>query len=243
MYDPNHFYVRLPLENAGNVRDLGGYPGIGGRPVRFKRFLRAGTLAYLADWEIDFLMDYGVRTVIDLRTPVEAAIEPNPLVKRNGVTCINVPLLTGDLSKYPYQHENPDALSDMYIHIFSTNSDMIATAVRQIANAKEGAILYNCSAGKDRTGVLSYILLALAGVSKEDIIANYQITETYYLPLFKKYAPDFDQIPVHYLTSQARNMELTIEFIANKYGNIKEYLLAHNVSPEDISKINKRLLH
>ena len=240
--DPTQPYVRLPLENAGNVRDLGGYPGFGGAPVKFKRFLRAGTLAYLEDWEIDFLIDYGVRTVIDLRTPVEADNEPNTLTNRKEITCFNIPLLIGDLSQIPYQHENPYVLSDMYIHIFSANSNMITEAVRQIANASPGTIIYNCSAGKDRTGVLSYILLALAGVSKEDIIANYQITETYYLPLFKKYTPDFNEIPMHYLTSQAKNMELTIEFVTDKFGNVEEYLLAHGVCAVEIERVRNRLL-
>ena len=242
LYDANQFYVRLPLENAGNVRDLGGYPGIGGRPVKFKRFLRAGTLAYLESWEIDFLIDYGVKTVIDLRTSIEAVNEPSPFAKQKGINCLNIPFLLGDLTQYPYQYENLDALSDMYIHIFNSNSGMIAEAVRQIANATEGTILYNCSAGKDRTGVLSYILLALAGVSQEDIIANYQITETYYLPLFKKYMPDFDKIPLHYLGSTARNMELTIEFITNKFGNVEDYLLVHGVGMDEIERVRKRML-
>jgi len=243
LLDPTQFYVRLPLENAGNVRDLGGYPGIGGRPVKFKRFLRAGTLAYLESWEIKFLIDYGVKTVIDLRTSSEAANEPSPFAKQKGVCCLNIPLLLGDLTQYPFQYENLDALSDMYIHIFNSNSGMIAEAVRQIAGACEGTILYNCSAGKDRTGVLSYILLALAGVSPEDIIANYQITETYYLPLFKKYAPDFDKIPIHYLGSTARNMELTIEFITNKFENVENYLLTHGVGVVEIEKVRERLLY
>lgn len=240
--DPNQIYVRLPLENAGNIRDLGGYPGSGGLPVQFKRFLRAGTLAYLKSWEIDFLIDYGVKTVIDLRTSNEAANEPSTFATRKDVCSLNIPFLLGDLTEYPYQYENLDALSDMYIHIFNSNSSMVAEAIRQIANAEEGTVLYNCSAGKDRTGVLSYILLAIAGVSQEDIIANYQITETYYLPLFKKYVPDFDKIPIHYLTSTARNMELTIEFVTNKFGNVENYLLAHGVNIDEIGKVRRRLL-
>jgi protein-tyrosine phosphatase len=213
-----------------------------GQPVKFKRCLRAGTLAYLQGWEIGFLLEYGVRTVIDLRTPAESSREPNPLEKWKEVKCLNIPFLIGDLSQYPYQYENLDALSDMYIHIFNDNAGMVAEAMRQIAAAGEGIILYNCSAGKDRTGVLSYILLSLAGVSREDIIANYQTTETYYLPLFKKFAPDFDKIPIHYLDSKARNMERTIEFIEGRFGCVEDYLLGNGVSPAEIEKVQRRLL-
>lgn len=241
-YDPNRIYVRLPLENSGNIRDLGGYPARDFKTTRFKRFLRAGTLAYLTEPEIRFLLDYGVKTVIDLRTEGEAGNEVTPFRDIPGVGYTLIPFLVGDITSYPYEQNNLNAMSDMYIHILDVCAENVVKAIRTIASAEEGTILYHCSAGKDRTGVLSYILLALCGVDETDIIANYQITETYYLPLFRKYTPNYNKIPMQYLRSQAENMERTIGFVEDRYGGVEEYLIQNGVSAGELDKVRERLL-
>lgn len=241
MYDSKENYVRLPLENSGNVRDLGGYPGADKKVTKFRRFLRSGTLAYLTEDEIRFLLDYGVRTVIDLRTAGEVDKEVNPFSKISEVKYLQIPFIVGDITVIPYEKDNLEAMRDMYIYILTKCAEMVALGISTIANAPEGTVLYHCSAGKDRTGILSYILLELAGVSQADIIANYQITETYYLPLFKKFAPDFD-VPIQYLRSQAKDIEQTMEYINKNFGGVEGYLLKNGVSVEDLRKIKRRLL-
>lgn len=242
MYDHTQVYVRLPLENAGNVRDLGGYPAEGGKVTQFKRFLRSGTLAYLTSEEKQFLLDYGVTTFIDLRTDGEAKHEINPFNDVPDVTYLHLPLFVGDLKSMPYEADNLNAMADMYTYMFNECGDMIVRIMQAIAEARDGIVLYHCSAGKDRTGILSYILLALGGVSQEDILANYQVTETYYLPLFKKYAPDFNEIPIQYLRSETHSLEKTILYVEKEFGNIKNFLLARGVTAAQIERVKARLL-
>ncbi len=243
MFDPSLHYVRLPLENCTNARDLGGYPAMNQKVTKFKRFLRSGNLSYLTQDEIDFLKQYGVKTVIDLRAEGEAHREPNPFKNMSDIKFLHIPFVVGDITALPYEADNLNAMRDFYTYMFSECAQMIINCIKEIASVDDGIILYHCSAGKDRTGVLSYILLDICGVSEEDIIANYQITETHYLPLFKKYAPDFNSIPIQYLRSEPKSLEQTIEFIKKNFGNAEGYLLKHGVTKEDIIKVRQRLLN
>ncbi len=241
MRDPNKVYVRLPLESAPNVRELGGYAGMDGRPTRFKRFLRSGTPEFITQKEADFLKDYGIRLIIDLRTDEEAARDGGIITKGEQIRRVQKPFIAGDLSAKMPDMGAMATMGKLYSYILDGSGQTIAETLREIAQEK-GGVLYHCTAGKDRTGVLSYLLLAIAGVSDLDIIANYQITETYFIPTLKERGKDFVNTPSFMMRSEASNMEETIAHINQKYGGALGYLHTIGVTDGEIAAIRESFL-
>ena len=110
-----------------------------------------------------------------------------------------------------------------------------------IADAKEGVILYNCFFGKDRTGILTMLLLSIAGVSREDIVADYQQTYTYVKSYIQTHSDLLwdSRSEKHY--SLPETMENVIDSIEQNYGSVIDYILSTGVSDETIEKIRKKL--
>ncbi len=242
MKNSDSFYVRLPIRNSVNVRDLGGYPGTNGKATKFKAFVRSGDLTYLDEEDIGFLIKYGINRVIDLRTDHEADKYRNPFIDVKGVSYHHCPFFLGELSRIPFDENCEDPMGDLYLDILEKCSDKVAHAVLTIANAEPGGILFHCSAGKDRTGILSYIILSLAGVSNEDIVANYRVTDSYYIPYAKRTFKSFDKIPIKYLQSNAVSMERAMTYVTDNFGGVENYLLSIGISEEEIKAVRDRII-
>lgn len=185
-------WARLPLAGANNVRDLGGYPTSSGGMTRYHRFLRSDWLWQLTDEDCAFLRGYGVVGVIDLRDPREVENEPDRSLGPD-VRAVNLPLLQLDISndemmRMVYEDYRP-SFAQLYDMILAT-SDNIARCFRFIAEAPEGCILFHCMAGKDRTGILAMLLMALAGCDKWDCVASY-VQSQVHMMRNEGYAADF----------------------------------------------------
>ena len=166
---------RLPLEGAHNVRDLGGYPTANGGQTQWHRFLRADYLMELTDADREFLYGYGVRAVLDLRDPSEAAAEPDVQIAP-GMPHANFPLLSLNMSDSEQVEREfsskPPSFQTFYDLIIASRAN-IAGCLEFIAGAPEGCVLFHCAAGKDRTGVLAMLLMGLAGCDKWDCVSDY----------------------------------------------------------------------
>lgn len=230
-------YVRLPLEKAYNVRDLGGYAGEGKKQTRFHAYLRTDDLSETTKADQEFLKAYGVTAAIDLRSEDEADRYPNPFRDDPDVNYINIPFITEgiiDLRKIQISG----------FHVPEFYQDLIDSheAVYQIMTfiaRQKGCVLFHCMAGKDRTGVTAMILLGLCGVAKEDIIANYQVTRTY----LKDYVDLHLREELKELEySKAEWMEESYDYLIDKYGSFENYLLEVGLSHRTIKKLKKRFI-
>lgn len=243
--DPN----RLLLQTMYNVRDLGGFATSDGQATTFGHFLRADAPVRLNHADLHRLLDFPVRTVIDLRSPNEINGLPHILREQPEVTYINIPLLGMDLDagiasvqKFEAERERV-GLPDLYIHLLEQARAPIGQVFSSLAAARSGACLFHCSHGKDRTGLIAALLLMLAGVSDSDIIANYQISSTYLKPWFDTF---IDQIPadiLHFFHTQPQNMELTLRYFHQHFASAAAYLAACGVSQPEINELRYRLLH
>jgi len=230
--------IRLPLENVKNCRDLGGYPTPQGI-TKWRSFLRSGDLGRMNDQEGKVLHDFGVRSVIDLRSPEECELSPNPLAadprfRYTIVDLIPRPLdgetfMTRDLSKI--------TLGDLYVSILE-HKRQIQRVFTQIADAPAGAVLFHCTAGKDRTGVVAMLLLGLAGVDEKDILCNYQVSSTY-LDITHEV---LRRVPVNMLESRPEYLKQAMDHIQNRYGNIEKYFEACGLDASIQSKILSRMI-
>jgi protein-tyrosine phosphatase len=157
-----------------NARDLGGLPLARGGTTRTGRYYRADAPLRLGDGDADALVRLGVTTVVDLREPAETAREPNALADRPGVTVHHVDVWS-PVREARREHDDPWDLGALYEAAFDHAGPAFVRALRHLAQA-EGAAIFHCTVGKDRTGLLAALLLESVGVARSTIIDDYALT-------------------------------------------------------------------
>lgn len=215
------------------MRDLGNYPTKSGGYTKNGTFYRSDLPKNMDDEEIEKILKLNISTVIDLRTEEEVNRKPNSLNIKN-IDYYNVSLL-GDRCP-EFEKDIPIG----YMNILSNNETMRKT-FKIILNAK-GSVLFNCTAGKDRTGVVAMLLLKLADVYDEDILVDYQISYTYLKEDIRKMHKDNPDLPAFLGESKMEYMEETLEMFNNKYVNIIDYFTNLGFSLDEILKIKSKLV-
>lgn len=218
------------LETTLNTRDLGEYRSeITGRELRSWSVLRSDVQNYPSDRDVEFLKRYNITTIIDLRSEKEVQRKTSGFADKPGFAYFNVPIEEG--SGIP---ETVSAVSESYMKI--AESKNIARVFMLIA-AASGGVMYNCTAGKDRTGVVSAILLGLCGVADDTIVADYMISKILNRERFEMIRQNFPDIDMNIVIPQERYMIEFIEALKGKYGGYREYLNSIGVTNCEIKKI------
>ncbi len=169
---------RLDLEGAYNVRDLGGYETLDGRRTRWGKFLRSDGMHALTAASQDTLIDSGVGTVVDLRLTREVEFRPNALAARPEVDYRRVNVLGDEYleADFPEVGEPARRLVAIYTMVLEQRQPAVRRVLGLLAGAGQSAAMYHCTAGKDRTGIVSALLLGLAGVPHETIVEDYALS-------------------------------------------------------------------
>lgn len=224
---------RLPLNGTYNTRDLGGYPIQNGGITRYGVFLRSDLGEGMTERDFSLLKEYRVDTVIDLRAPDECEREPDDFAKLSGVRYYNCPFSAGN--RLPVSRED---FAVIYGEILSCHEDMRRTF--SLLAASEGCALYHCAAGKDRTGVISALLLLLAGVSVSDVLADYQVSYTYIREWVRNWRHE-NRLGEFCGTSDMEYMEQTLDRFFAEYGNVETYLSAIGLTKAEIKILADKL--
>jgi protein-tyrosine phosphatase len=217
----------IAFDRLHNFRDVGGYSTSDGRPVQWRRLYRSDGLGKLggADWEK--FQTLGVRTVIDLRHP-EEVVRRGRVPEYPGLTYHNL-----SIEHRPYKQATiaPDVepvrfLADRNAEVLVDGMVELGQALAAIASAESTPVVIHCAAGKDRTGLLAALVLALVGVDDEDIIADYALTEL----AAEKFIADWRARPGNppitwpaYGRSPAEAMRLTLKELAATHGSTHDY--------------------
>jgi protein tyrosine/serine phosphatase len=164
----------LEWEGAFNVRDLGGLETLDGRTTRWRALVRADSLGALTAAGWSALAQHGVRTVIDLRNESERHIDA--AARPSALTTVHLPLdAVEDRAFWDSWEESPGFGTPMYyrphVERFPERS---ARVIAQIARAGPGGVAYHCVSGRDRTGQITVLLLALLRVAPERIADDYE---------------------------------------------------------------------
>lgn len=220
-------YKRLPLESVCNVRDIGGYPTSKGY-TKWNVFLRSEGLECVTNHDATFLYDYGIRTAIDLRTRSEYE-------KNNTAHIVDTFATNGIVYRnIPFFDDYNNITDHFYIHMVDNGMKNLKQLFEYIGTRLEyGGILYNCFMGKDRTGVLSALLLLLCGVSELDVLADYMVSSVYLKSLAEKLGLSNDSI-----SSTPEYMREFLVYFNRQYINAEQYLSTIGVPQETISIIN-----
>ncbi len=152
-----------------NLRDVAGVSSADGRRVRAGVLLRSA-LPDRDDVVPDHLA-WPPSVVIDLRSPFELR-DGHPLAHLEEVRLVNLPLLDA----LRPGNQGADSLAALYAVVLEDAAHMLVDLVREVADA-DGPVLVHCAAGKDRTGVGVALVLRLLGVSHDDVIADYLLTD------------------------------------------------------------------
>ena len=156
----------------------------------------------------------GITTVVDLRSKEEIERKPDPLAQEPGIRYLHCPL-AGD-GRVPAPDEVPLSYMEM-----ADGTGQMAGALRAIAEAPQ-AVLFHCTAGKDRTGVVTALLLWLAGVSEEDILADYIVSGPYLQQMLRAYCEAHPGAVV--CPPQSAYMSSFLRLFAQRYGTPRRYL-------------------
>ncbi|MGA4848269.1 tyrosine-protein phosphatase [Streptomyces sp. G5(2025)] len=238
----------IPLQGAVNVRDVGGYRTHDGERVRRGQVFRADALSKLTDADLATLSRLGLKKVVDFRVPAEVEYDgPDRLPA--GLSPVSRPitdnglftrLLTAIGSKDPVKQEEmlgdgkaAAFMRDVY-RTFVTdagNRAQFAATLRDIADSRS-PLLYHCTAGKDRTGWATYLLLRLVGVPDKASVGDYLASNTYRSAYDAKVREALKQgglmqnpdliIPLQEVRTDY--LDTALDEAAQRYGGLRGYL-------------------
>lgn len=227
-------------DNIINCRELGGYSCNGG-VTKYGVALRAGVLRDPSAKDLENMRKAGIRTVIDLRGNEEAADMPSFFRSNPEFSYHHVSLLEAN----PAFAKSDITMTEMYEHCLSDYSENFAKVLRIIASLDE-PFMFHCFCGKDRTGMLAALLLSAAGVCKEDIIADYEVSYTYIKPFIEREIRNNSGLiwdgAYERFYSHGENMEHILGYIEEKFGGTIGYFRKIGLTEAEINTLCRKLI-
>ena len=243
----------IPLQGAYNVRDLGGHPTADGRQTRSGVLIRADSLHAITPDDQAMLLSYGLRTVFDLRgdddvIPMPNVFEGSSAVDYRRQDMMGSPLIARQRAE-PGPKVGSTYLIRTYRRILDVRRDRIAQTVAMLARPESRPALFHCQGGKDRTGILTALLLSMVGVADEYIAADYALSARFLIKMFLEVEAPPAYPAASYSAEQyeiescpPEVMLWTLHHLRDRYGGIDEYLLAGDMTPEGLDLLRGALL-
>jgi HAD superfamily hydrolase (TIGR01549 family) len=222
------------LETTMNTRDLGGHLCNNGETTKYNRIIRSDKQNYPSARDIEFLTKNGITTIIDLREEKSVKSSPSAFINREGFTYFNFPIEEG--SQVP---ESIEAVPESYMEIAA--SPMLKSVFTTMAEADTG-VMFNCSAGKDRSGVVTAILLMLCDVQQEEIVADYMLTKEYNKERFKMAAIHHPDIDLSIIIPREKYIKDFMKMFYQEFGTVEEYFRTIGISDEIREKLRCKLM-
>lgn len=228
----------LHIGKMTNVRDLGGYETQEGYYTKSHKYVRSTCPSGISDDLKEQFYQYGIRTVIDLRSDYELVHQPHSLKGYKDIEYYHINLLQNEnMSVLPNDIKDYQDLSGFYIFMIEANKKQFKKVFNIFLNHPYDCTLFNCSAGKDRTGVIACMLLDLAGCHEYDIVKDYSESYENNLKLIPELEKLVDVENRVYLESEPRMMMKFLDYLRDNYGSAKEYLISCGMEEEKIIEI------
>ena len=255
----------LPLQGTPNFRDLGGYETTDGHFVRWGLLYRSGVLTRLTPSDFAYLSHLDIRVVCDFRTAQENSVDPETWIPDASVEHVSLPIGDGgnkgsvsSLQQMLASNPSAEQLRERMIKVYGgfafTNAPEYAKVFKQLEE-DHLPLLFHCTAGKDRTGVFSALLLLTLGVPEKTVVADYALTNKYLLdglsaaetrkmlaanPGLERLTPAQRNV---LMAADPEYLESTLHQIDEKYGSFDNYRrTALGVSDQDVALLRSRLL-
>jgi protein-tyrosine phosphatase len=256
---------RVPLEGAPNFRDLGGYETEDGRHVRWGQVFRSGALADLTPADLETVDALGINLVCDLRSDSEVEEEPDPDVapeavrlpiidEATDVEAITDAVLAGDLDAI-----DPDLLLEGMPGIATEFPDEWRTLIQRLSEEASRPTNLHCTAGKDRAGWASALVLRTLGVPEDVVMEDYLLSQQYLaesneetLATVRGIVAGVQGVPEDevdmstleaLLTVEPEYLQAAFDAVAEQYGDWDTYLTENlGLTPDEIEAFREQLL-
>ena len=220
----------LALDGTRNVRDVGGYPTLHGRRMRWRTLLRSDELTRLPVHTVEALASLGLRQVVDLRWPEELVTAPNDFRRFPGIRYTSIPLLADDPTPFL-------GLAGMYRHVLDARGPQLAAvATALLADTGLPAVI-GCAAGKDRTGVTIALLLDLCGVPRDLIVDDYALSAGYFASPAAHIEPDDWRHASLVVDSPPEFMDSALAHLDAVHGGARSLLARHGLTDRELDRL------
>ena len=250
------------LRYAKNYRDLGGIPTVDGRKLKSRMLIRGTKLHKLHKKDVELLKSqYRLSTILDLRTLKEA--EECPDAELEGVKYILMPVL--DEARVGISHEKKvhsfksleqmPSMEQLYVSMVTDDcQENLVKILRTILLMPEEdfSVVFHCTAGKDRTGILAALILAFLGVDRNLIIKDYLYTNkvtavkarfTYIALLLVKFSHRLAVKVSRYFLAKEDYIETALSSLENEFGSLELFFKTKlNFSDEETERIRNKFL-
>jgi protein-tyrosine phosphatase len=239
MYDSKRL---LDFPSLLNARDLGGYPTVDGSRTRWRSLLRSDDLAQLTLAGLQAFSSFGIETVVDLRWPEEVALSPTPITRvMKHVRYEQISLLTRTPDEWRLRRAGSTAKELWNRAMLEQVRAELKEVLNVIATASPGPLLFHCVAGKDRTGLIAALMLALADVVPEAIAYDYAAsTDNLRDAYLKRYAQAEPAAIIDAIQCPEAGVHNMIAYL-EEFGGARAYLEEIGVSREHITRLRARL--
>lgn len=257
----------LTIDGTHNFRDTGGIPLASGGETRSGVLYRSDALGRLTEAGLSALADTAIGVIVDLRSESERSMSPDPLPSTREMRMVQLPLLEGAMTGAPAAMlpsgdvsdeavanvlASLPALGDLYVSMLEHAAASFAEVARLIAASVDDeptAVLVHCTAGKDRTGVATALMLDAAGAERAAVIADYASTEANLAGAWAEHmrsrvsgmgvplTPKVDELLTR---SPAAAIEQALAWV-DAQGGSADYLRGGGLSEDDLGRLRVRL--
>ena len=222
------------LTATTNTRDLGGHLTASGKMTLPNRIWRSDAPVTWNDTDADKLKALGITAIIDLRTSGETVRKPCAYANTDGFAYHHFPIMAGSVPPATLEE-----VPETYLQI-ATQAET-ADALRTIAESATG-ILFCCTAGKDRTGVLSAILLLACGVDRQTIVEDYVLSREYNKTRLERYLAEHPEVDRRIVLANEVSMERFLGMFEQEFGSVEGYFKRVGLTEEHVSAVRDKLL-
>lgn len=226
---------RYLINSQYNMRDLGGYIVKDNIYTSYGKIIRSDYPSNLSLKEINILKSLDIKCIIDLRIKKEANFKPSYFKGKD------------DYNYYNVSFKNGNGISDNekdipYIYLKMMEEARTIRKILKIISKSKSSVLYHCAIGKDRTGIVSAIILGICQVPEKEIIVDYQVSDTFLHELLEEFRNQNPELDNWVGRSKACYMRKTLKLLKEKYGSFDKYLKAIGINDEIINGIKNKLL-
>lgn len=251
----------LPLQKGINLRDVGGFHTADGQMVRWGKLYRSGSLSRLTQSDLAYLQRLGIKLVSDFRSMEERTQQPDRLPDLPDLIERPLPMesadrwerLRGAYTIFFRKARLDDFMLDTYRRVMiDNNAHVIGEIFQRLADPAQLPALIHCTAGKDRTGLVSAMLLLTLGVPEEAVLADYTLSNLFYDHFRKGIAADLKQVAPwgisvddlqDLLLVKAKTLQGALAYLRQTYGSLDDYLRDQaNVSEETFTHLRENWL-
>ncbi len=240
----------ITLVGAHNFRDLGGLPTTDGQHTRDGVMFRSDALHHLTREDTDHIGALGIRTIVDLRSVAEVERTGRGLLAESDIGWVHAPLTHADPDG---NYVLPPALAagDLgahYVESLGQRTAMLASIIEHLSTAANLPVVFHCTAGKDRTGVVAALVLSLVGVERHAIIDDYALTDDRMSPIMERLraSGDFldhgETIPPGVARADAASMVTFLQALQREYGSAEAWAHQAGITDDTLSSLRALLL-